>query len=98
MLWKSNARYSEDAKKFGTIFELKDNELGIVIHKYAGCGNSLFLTSRKLKIDMFNLETEDFDEAVRIAKNVINKKIYKITEEAKKFYLDEDENYFTIYE
>ena len=97
MLWKSNSRYNEDAKKFGTVFELKDNELGIVIHKYAGCGNSLFLTSRKLKIDMFDLGTEDFDEAVRISKNVINKQIYKITEEAKKFYLDESENEITRY-
>ena len=97
MLWKSNAGYNEDVKKSGTIFELKDNVLGIVIHKYVGCGNSLFLTSRKLKIDMFDLGTEDFDEAVRISKNVINKQIYKITEEAKKFYLDESENEITRY-
>ena len=97
MIWFTNSGYSKDAR-LGSIFKLKNNELDIRIHKYVGCGDNLFLSCPTLRIDTMDLETEDFDEAVRIAKNVINKQIYKITEEAKKFYLDEDENYFTVYE
>ena len=67
MKFKSNAKYNEGLKT-GSIFSLKSNSLGIVIHKYAGCGDSLFLSSSTLNIDNYDLETEDFDEAVSKAK------------------------------
>lgn len=97
MLWKSNAGYNEDAKKSGTIFELKDNKLGIRIHKYVGCGDELFLSCRCLGINMRDLGTEDFDKAVEVAKGIIYKEVLKLSEEADKFYLGKSENEFTIY-
>lgn len=39
MKFKSNAKYGEEPKT-GSIFALKYNSLGIVIHKYVGCGGS----------------------------------------------------------
>ena len=46
MLWKSNARYNEDAKKSGSIFFFFFNKLGIRIHNYDGCGVERFLCCR----------------------------------------------------
>lgn len=45
MKFKSNAKYKEKPE-IGSIFTLKDNSLGISIHKYAGCGDALFLNSK----------------------------------------------------
>ena len=56
---------------------MKDNSLGISIHKYAGCGDELFLNSKALSIYNYDLETEDFDEAVRKAKEVIMREVKK---------------------
>ena len=64
MKFKSNANFNKEPKT-GSIFTLKDNSLGISIHKYAGCGDELFLNSKALSIYNYDLETEDFDEAVR---------------------------------
>lgn len=93
MLWKSNSRYGEDAN-LGSIFELKDNKLGIKIHKYIGCGDKLYLSCKVLRIDMMDLGTEDFDKAVKTAKDIVYKEVNKILEEARKFYFDESENEF----
>ena len=87
MKFKSNAKYNEELKT-GSVFALKNNSLGIVIHKYVGCGDSLFLNSRTLNIDNYNLETEDFDEAVSKAKEVIMSKVKKIREDSYRFCLD----------
>lgn len=87
MKFKSNAKYNEDPKT-GSIFALKDNSLGIVIHKYVGCGDALFLNSKALNIDNYDLGTEDFEEAVRKAKEVIMCEVKKIREDAYRFYVD----------
>ena len=87
MKFKSNAKYNEELKT-GSIFTLKDNSLGIVIHKYVGCGDALFLNSNTLDIDNYDLGTEDFDEAVSRAKEVIMREVKKIRENAYKFYSD----------
>ena len=87
MKFKSNAKYNEEPKT-GSIFALKYNSLGIVIHKYAGCGDALFLNCSALDICNYNLETEDFDEAVRKAKEVIMCKVKKIREDSHRFYMD----------
>ena len=87
MKFKSNAKYNEELKT-GSIFTLKDNSLGIVIHKYVGCGDALFLNSNTLDIDNYILGTEDFDEAVSRAKEVIMREVKKIRENAYKFYSD----------
>ena len=87
MKFKSNAKYNEEPKT-GSIFTLQDNSLGIGIHKYVGCGDALFLNSKALNIDNYDLETEDFDEAVRKAKEVIMHEIKKIREDSYRFCLD----------
>lgn len=87
MKFKSNAKYNEEPKT-GSIFALKYNSLGIVIHKYVGCGDALFLNSKALNIDNYDLGTEDFEEAVSKAKEVIMCEVEKIREDAYKFYSD----------
>lgn len=87
MKFKSNAKYNEDPKT-GSIFTLKINSLGIIIHKYVGCGDALFLNSKALNIDNYDLGTEDFYEAVSKAKEVIMHEVKKIREDAYRFYSD----------
>jgi hypothetical protein len=87
MKFKSNAKYGEEPKT-GSIFALNYNSLKIVIHKYVGYGDTLFLNCNTLDIYNYNLETEDFDEAVSKAKEIIMSKVKKIKEDAYKFYLD----------
>lgn len=87
MKFKSNAKYNEEPKT-GSIFTLKYNSLGISIHKYVGCGDALFLNSKALNIDNYDLDTEDFDEAVSKAKEVVMSKVKKIREDSYRFYSD----------
>lgn len=87
MKFKSNAKHKEEPKT-GSIFTLKYNSLGIVIHKYVGCGDALFLDSKALNIDNYDLGTEDFEEAVSKAKEIIMSKVKKIREDSYRFYSD----------
>ena len=87
MKFESNAKYNEEPKT-GSIFTLKDNSLRISIHKYNGCGDALFLNSRALNIDNYDLGTEDFKEAVRKAKEVVMCEVKKIRTDAYRFYSD----------
>lgn len=87
MKFKSNAKYNEKPET-GSIFTLKSNSLGISIHKYVGYGDALFLNSKALNIDNYDLETEDFGEAVRKAKEVVMREVKKIRENAYRFYSD----------
>nr|DAE27902.1 MAG TPA: hypothetical protein [virus sp. ctDYl1] len=87
MKFKSNAKYEEKLET-GSIFTLKYNSLGIVIHKYVGCGDALFLNSKTLSIDNYDLGTEDFKEAVSKAKEVVMREVKKIREDAYRFYVD----------
>lgn len=87
MKFESNAKYSEESKT-GSVFTLKSNSLGISIHKYVSCGDALFLNSKALNIDNYDLETEDFDEAVSKAKEVISRKVKKIREDSYRFCMD----------
>lgn len=87
MKFKNNAKYNEELKT-GSVFALKSNSLGIVIHKYVGCGDALFLNCSALDIFNYDLETEDFGEAVSKAKEIIMSKVKKIREDAYKFYSD----------
>lgn len=87
MKFKSNAKYEEKLET-GSVFTLKNNSLGITIHKYFGFGNALFLNSKALNIDNYDLETEDFDEAVSRTKEVVMREVKKIREDAYKFCLD----------
>jgi hypothetical protein len=87
MKFKSNAKHKESPKA-GSIFTLQYNSLGISIHKYIGCGDALFLNSKALNIDNYDLETEDFEEAVSKAKEVVMREVKKIREDAYRFYVD----------
>lgn len=87
MKFKSNAKYNEEPKT-GSIFALKYNSLGIVIHKYVGCGDTLFLNSKALGIYNYDLGTEDFKEAVSKSKEVVMREVKKIREDACRFYSD----------
>ncbi len=89
MKFKSNAKHTEKPET-GSIFTLKYNSLGISIHKYVGCGDELFLNSKALNINNYDLETEDFDEAVSKAKEAIMSKVKKIREDAYSFYSDKN--------
>lgn len=87
MKFKSNAKYNEKPE-IGSIFTLKDNSLGISIHKYVGCGDALFLNSKALNIDNYDLGTEDFEEAVSKTKEIIMREVNKIREDSYRFYSD----------
>lgn len=87
MKFKSNAKYGEEPKT-GSIFALNYNSLKIVIHKYVGYGDTLFLNCHALDIYNYNLGTEDFDEAVSKAKEVIMCEVKKIREDAYRFCSD----------
>ncbi len=87
MEFKSNARYEEKLED-GSIFELKDNSLKLSIHKYVGCGDNLYLSCYELEISRKDLETEDFNEAVSKAKDIISAEVKKIREEAYRFCMD----------
>lgn len=87
MKFKSNAKYNEESKT-GSIFVLKYNSLGIVIHKYVGCGDALFLNCSALDIFNYDLGTEDFEEAVSKAKEVIMREVKKIREDSYRFCMD----------
>nr|DAF82135.1 MAG TPA: hypothetical protein [Bacteriophage sp.] len=87
MKFKSNSKYNEEPKT-GSIFTLQDNCLGISIHKYVGCGEALFLNSKALNIDNYDLGTEDFEEAVSKAKEVVMREVKKIREDVYRFYSD----------
>lgn len=94
MKWKSDAR-GKDNEKDGSIFNLKENGMDISIHKYVGCGNKLYLTCSELKLSQVSLQTEDFEEAVRIAKYKITQRMRYLESECKKFISDETENEFS---
>lgn len=89
MEFKSNAKYNQNLEK-GSIFTLKDNQLGISIHKYFGCGDALFLNSKALNIDNYDLETEGFNEAVRRAKEIISIKVRELNDMSELFCSDEN--------
>lgn len=87
MKFKSNAKYNEEPKT-GSIFALKYNSLRIVIHKYVGCGDMLFLNCSTLGICNYDLRTEDFEEAVSKVKEVVMREVKKIRVDAYRFYSD----------
>lgn len=87
MKFKSNAKYNEDPKS-GSIFALKYNSLRIVIYKYVGCGDALFLNCSAFDILAHDLGTEDFNEAVSKTKEVVMREVKKVREDAYRFYSD----------
>lgn len=87
MKFKSNAKYNEEPKT-GSIFALKYNSLRIVIHKYVGYGDTLFLNCNTLGIYNYDLGTEDFEEAVSKTKEIIMHEVKKIRDDSYRFCMD----------
>lgn len=87
MKFKSNAKYNEKPET-GSIFALNYNSLKIVIHKYVGYGDTLFLNCNTLGIYNYNLGTADFEEAVSKTKEIIMREVNKIREDSYRFYSD----------
>lgn len=83
--------------KMRTIFDLKNNALGICIHKYVGCGESLYLTCHKLHIETQDLYTEDMNEAVKKSQGIISEVLREITLNAKSFILDDSDIEYADY-
>ena len=80
MKFKSNARWS-DPKEDGTIFDLKNNKLGITIHRIIYIEDTWFLSCHALNISKFNLRENDFGKAVEKSKSIINQKIGELMAE-----------------
>lgn len=93
--WKSNARYNEEVEK-GSIFNLMHNKLGISIHHYIGCGKLWFFSCVALRIDKHCLETEDLEEAITKAKNIIGIKMQELNFFAQSF-IEGEENILVRY-
>jgi hypothetical protein len=83
MIFKVNKRKS--------IYELKNNPLGISIHKYVGDGDNLYLTCYKLNIRNRDLYTEDMAEAVKKSQGIISEELRDISLNAKAFILDDSD-------
>lgn len=80
MKFKSNARWGEP-KENGTIFELKNNKLGIKVHRIVHIENTWFLSCYALNISQMNLFESDFNKAVKKSKLIINQKIGELMAE-----------------
>lgn len=91
MKWKSNAKFGQPTEN-GTIFTLKDYRLPLSIHTNPGYGPEWRLTCRALRIDMEELRTEDFNEAVSRAKELVRKRLALLQENFGAFVNDASEN------
>jgi len=89
MKWTVNKR--------GDIYNLADNKLRVCIHKLVGLGDMLFLTCHPLNIDGIDLHTENFDEAVDMAKLLIQERVNAIYHEMQQFVYDETDNEISRY-
>lgn len=98
MEWISNAKLSQKVED-GSVFRLRMNEeeIGVVIHHYAGCGNLWFLTCKIVDCNIMSLETENFDEAVVKAQKIIDKKLNEIYFRLREFTLNVGENIMVKY-
>lgn len=81
--------------KMKSIYDLKNNPLGICIHKYVGCGDNLYLTCYKLNIWDRDLFTEDITEAVKKSQWIIRDVLRDISLNAMAFILDDSDVEYT---
>ena len=75
--------------KQNSIFDLKDNNLSICIHKLVGCGDTLYLNCRRFGITDVDLNTEDFETAVSTSRKIIYRLASDCFSAAKQF-MDDD--------
>lgn len=96
MIWKSNVRFGQEPET-GTIFNLKGCGVRITIHKFAGCGENLYLSCPELSISEEDLKTEDFNEATKAARKIVKKRIDFLIEATKDFITQDSKEEFTRY-
>lgn len=77
--WKGNQKYNEDISK-ATIREI-EVPFRMSIHKYIGCGSTLFFDCPKLEISCVDLDTDNFDEAEKKAMNMLQDKLSSLVED-----------------
>lgn len=95
MQWKSDVKYNQDPVD-GTIFSLKGVRINIRIHKIIHL-DGWYLSSRELNISQQSLNTNDFSEAVSVAKEIVRDRLEFLTNEYQKFIHDESELEFVRY-
>ena len=95
MEWKSNAQGGTPLE-CGTIFTLK-SPARVVIHKYHGCGDALFLSCPTIGIEKENLNTEDFNCAVKKAQHIVRMRLNKLLDDYAPFAADEAESKLVRY-
>ena len=95
MQWKSNSRYNQDPID-GTIFKLKGVKIQICIHKIINT-DGWYLSSSELNISSRSLNTNDFSEAVSVAKEIVRHRLEFLTNECRKFLNDRSGSEITRY-
>lgn len=62
--WNDSTSYSQsDKERKPTSYTITINGIDVNIHRYVGCGDMLFVSSRTLKISASDLKTTNYDEA-----------------------------------
>ena len=87
----SNAKFGRPIES-GTVFTLKDLDFPLHIHTIHGYGPGWFLTCLDLRFDKEGLQTEDFNEAVNRAKEMVRKRLALLQETFGAFVADTSEN------
>lgn len=78
LVWKGNQKYNEDISK-ATVRTL-EKPFRMSIHKYVGCGDSLFFSCPEFHIDKADLNTENFDEAESKAIEILQSRLSELDE------------------
>lgn len=101
MKWISNAKvgyeHTQEELAKGSSFYVNIENLNISIHKYAGCGNDLFLNCDKLRINNRDLGTDNFDIAVEKSKEIIRKEFNELQKQVTIFLEDKEGNKLSKY-
>lgn len=93
MQWVARSLKFNEPLENGGIFELKGNELRIIIHHHKYYSEKeWFLSFAPLGIDKIELGEISFDEAVEKSKKIIQERIQYLYNKAVKFLLDDTEN------
>ena len=89
MKWISNAKRNQP-KESGSIFRCEQYPY-ISIHKLINCGDSFYFDCAELVLYNVPLGTEDFEEAISKAQNVVRSRIKEFMNRYGDFYIDQTE-------
>ena len=74
MKYTSNAKYNEPVES-GTIFKTTNGTIDICVHKYVGCGDTLYLSSNAVGIRNRKLKSEKIINAIHEAEIIVQEKV-----------------------